>query len=241
VTSKLTLDLGVRWDYLPPYHEVLNRYSFLNPNLTNPVTGNKGALEFAGSSRGSGVACNCESPVSIYWKNWQPRFGIAYAINDKTVVSAGYATVHSHAGGTGGAGGTYNGTGQLGFTSSPNYPDNAAGANAGPAFYLNNSAYFTSLGIDNANFGGPGYTVPPITTPGAMSQTLNVGNTVSSSTDKFVTATSAPGYADPYISGRAPQFNLWNLTVSLLQCSSLHVWRCGQGSAVRRSAQSRRL
>ncbi|MGC2299645.1 MAG: TonB-dependent receptor, partial [Acidobacteriaceae bacterium] len=213
VTSKLTLDLGVRWDYLPPYHEVLNRYSFLNPNLTNPVTGNKGALEFAGSSGGPGVACNCASPVSTYWKNWQPRFGVAYAINDKTVVSAGYATVYSHAGGTGGAGGTYNGTGQLGFTSSPNYPDNAAGANAGPAFYLNNSAYFASLGIDNANFGGPGYTVPPITAPGAMSQTLNVGNTVSSSTGKFVTASSAPGYADPYISGRAPQFNFWNLTV----------------------------
>jgi hypothetical protein len=35
--------------------------------------------------------------VSIYWKNWQPRFGIAYAINDKTVVSAGYATVYSRA------------------------------------------------------------------------------------------------------------------------------------------------
>ncbi|HEX4065748.1 MAG TPA: carboxypeptidase regulatory-like domain-containing protein [Acidobacteriaceae bacterium] len=212
VTSKLTLDLGVRWDYLPPYHEVLNRYSFLNPNITNPVTGNKGALQFAGNYGGSGVACNCESPVHTFWKDWQPRLGVAYAINDKTVISAGFATVYSHAGGTGGAGGTYNGTGQLGFTSSPSYPDNAAGASAGPAFYLNNSAYFTSLGIANANFGGPGYTVPPITAPGAVSQTLNVGNTVNGS-GKFVTASSAPGYADPYLSDRAPQFNFWNLSV----------------------------
>jgi hypothetical protein len=213
VTSKLTLDLGVRWDYLPPYQEALNRYSFLNPSITNPVTGNKGALQFAGSYGGAGVACNCSSPVQTYWKNWQPRVGVAYAINDKTVVSAGFATVYSHAGGTGGAGGTYNGTGQLGFTSSPSFPDNSAGPNAAPAFYLNNSAYFTSLGIDNTNFGGPGYSVPPIAAPGAISQTLNVGNTVNSSTGKFVTASSAPGFADPYISGRAPQFNFWNLTV----------------------------
>jgi len=212
VNDKLTVNIGIRWDYLPPYHEVLNRYSFLNPNITNPVTGNNGALQFAASWGGSGVSCNCKTPVNTYWKNWQPRFGINYAINDKTVISAGFATVYSHAGGTGGAGGAYNGTGQLGFTSSPNFADNAAGANAGPAFYLNNSTGFQSLGLANSNFGGPGYTVPPITAPGAVSQTLNVGNTVSSA-GKFVTASSSPGFADSYISGRAPQFNFWNFAV----------------------------
>jgi hypothetical protein len=212
VTDRLTLNLGVRWDYLPPYHEALNRYSFLNPNIANPLTGNNGALQFAGSWGGSGVACDCSSPVHTYWKNWQPRVGIDYALSDKTVISAGYATVYSHAGGTGGAGGTYNGTGQLGFTSSPSFPANAAGSKAGPAFYLNNSTGFESLAIANSNFGGPGYTVPAITAPGAISQTLNVGNTVSSA-GKFVTAGSAPGYADPYLSGRAPQFNFWNFQV----------------------------
>jgi hypothetical protein len=212
LTSKLTLDLGLRWDYLPPYHEVLDRYSFLNPNITNPVTGNKGALQFAGSWGGSGVSCNCVSPVHTYWKNWQPRVGIAYSLNDKTVISAGFATVYSHAGGTGGAGGTYSGTGQLGFTSSPSFPDNAAGPDAGPSFYLNNSDAFKAMGIDNTTFGGPGYSVPAITAPGSVSQTLNVGNTVGSNA-KFVTAGGAPGYPDPYLSGRAPQFNFWNLTV----------------------------
>ncbi|HEX4038022.1 MAG TPA: carboxypeptidase regulatory-like domain-containing protein [Acidobacteriaceae bacterium] len=228
VTSKLTLDLGVRWDYLPPYHEVLNRYSFLNPNLTNPVTGNKGALQFAGNYGGSGVSCDCESPVHTYWKNWQPRFGIAYAMNDKTVISAGFATVYSHAGGTGGAGGTYSGSGQLGFTSSPSYPDNGAGVNAGPAFYLNNSADFQTLGLANTNFGGPGYTVPPITAPGAVSQTLNVGNTVNGG--KFVTASSSPGYIDPYLSDRAPQFNFWNLSVQRAITNSITLMAAYAGS-----------
>lgn len=49
ITPKLTLNLGLRWDYIPSYNEVLNRFSYLNPNSTNPVTGNNGALEFAGT------------------------------------------------------------------------------------------------------------------------------------------------------------------------------------------------
>ncbi|HEY2014000.1 MAG TPA: carboxypeptidase regulatory-like domain-containing protein, partial [Bryobacteraceae bacterium] len=55
VTPKLTLNLGLRWDYIPSYEEVLNRFSFLNPNITNPVTGTPGALEFAGNYGGAGV------------------------------------------------------------------------------------------------------------------------------------------------------------------------------------------
>ncbi len=38
ITPKLTIDYGLRWDYLPPFHEVKDRWTFLNPNLTNPLT-----------------------------------------------------------------------------------------------------------------------------------------------------------------------------------------------------------
>ncbi len=145
-------------------------------------------------------------------KNWGPRVGVAYSADDKTVFRAAFAMVYSHGGGTGGAGGAYNGPSQLGFTSSPAYIDGAAGTGAGPAFYLNTSSAFTALGLANANFGGPGYTVPAIVPPGAISQTLNVGNTVSSS-GGFITASGAPGYADPYFSGRAPEFNFWNVGI----------------------------
>ena len=54
VTPNLTLNLGLRWDYLPTYTEVQDRWSFLNPNITNPVTGNPGALQFAGNHGGPG-------------------------------------------------------------------------------------------------------------------------------------------------------------------------------------------
>lgn len=212
ITSKLTLNLGLRWDYIPTYNEVENRFSYLNPNLTDPVTGSNGALEFAGSNGGPGVSCNCSSPASNYMKNWGPRVGFAYALNSKTDIRGAYSTVYSHAGGTGGAGGAYAGPSQLGFTSSPSYADSGAGASAGPAFYLNTSTNFSAMGLANNNFGGPGYTVPAITAPGSISQTLNVGNYVNSS-GAFVQAGGAPGFPDPYLSGRAPEFNFWNFGV----------------------------
>ena len=212
VNSKLTVNLGLRWDYIPTYTEVQDRYSFLNPNIQNPLTGNLGALEFAGNHGGSTVSCGCKTPVSNYFKNWGPRVGFAYSINDKTVVRGAFAMVYSHGGGTGGAGGAGTGPSQQGFTSSPSFPDFAAGPAAGPAFYLNTSTGFSALGLANANFGGPGYSVPAIAPPGPASQTLNVGNTVNSS-GSFITAGSGPAYADFYLSGRSPEFNFWNLGI----------------------------
>jgi outer membrane receptor for monomeric catechols len=32
LTPKMTVNLGLRWDYYPPDREVLNRSSFLNPH-----------------------------------------------------------------------------------------------------------------------------------------------------------------------------------------------------------------
>lgn len=212
VTNKLTLNLGIRWDYLPTYQEAIGRFSYLNADLVNPVTGNKGTLEFAGNWGGSSVSCGCASPVSNYLGNFGPRIGLEYAATSRTVVRGSFATVYSHGGGTGGAGGSGTGPSQAGFTSSTNLNAGAAGAAAGPAFYLNNSSGFAALGLSNANFGGPGYSVPAIQPPGAISQTLNVGNTVNAA-GAFVAAGGAPGYPDPYLSARAPEFNFWNLGI----------------------------
>lgn len=210
ITKNLTLDLGVRWDYLPPYHEVKNRWTFLNPNLTNPLTGTPGELQFAGNYGGAGVSCGCITPVQTWWKNWGPRVGLAYTINDKTVVRAGYALVFTQAGGVGGRGGAFNGTGQTGFNVSAIGPaEVTTGAAAGPSFYLNNSAYFTSIGLANTSLFGPGFAYPSAPTPSAAAQTLNTGFYVNPSTGKFVTASSV-SYADPYFSSRAPELSMYN-------------------------------
>jgi Carboxypeptidase regulatory-like domain/TonB dependent receptor len=209
VTSKLTLNLGLRWDYIPTYTEVLDRWSFLNPNLTNPVTGNPGVLQFAGNHGGAGVSCGCRTPVNNYYQNWGPRLGFAYSVTPTTVIRGGFGVMYSHGGGTGGAGGAGVGTGQTGFNSTASFTANSAGPSAGPAFYLNNNPGFASA---NANFGGPGYTLPAIAAPSASTQALGVGNTVNGS-GGFVKATTSIAYADPYFSGRAPEFSFFNFGI----------------------------
>lgn len=209
LTPKLTLDLGLRWDYLPPYHEGQNRWTFLNPNLTNPLTGTPGLLQFAGNWGGAGVSCGCKTPVNTYWKHFGPRVSFAYEQNPKTVLSAGYAMVFTQAGGVGGRGGAAGGTGQTGFNMSAIGPTEATtGAAAGPSFYLNNSSGFTTAGAANTNLYGPGYSYPAAPTPGVAAQELNTGFYLNSA-NKFVSASSV-SYADPYISGRAPELQFWN-------------------------------
>jgi hypothetical protein len=61
VSSRLTLNLGLRWDIWSPFTEVANRMSFFNPTLANPVAGGiPGALQFAGNGTDG---CNCRTPV----------------------------------------------------------------------------------------------------------------------------------------------------------------------------------
>ena len=176
LTQKLTLDLGIRWDYLPPYREVKDRWTFLNPNLTNSITGTPGMLQFAGSYGGAGASCNCRTPVQTYWKNWGPRVSLAYELNPKTVIRAGFAQVFSQGGGVGGRAGSYQGTGQTGFNTTAIGPTElTSGATAGPSFYLNNSTAFSSLGLANTSLFGAGFNYPSPPTPGATVQTLNTG------------------------------------------------------------------
>lgn len=216
ITPKLTLNLGLRWDYIPTYTEQQDRWSFLNPNIANPITGNLGALQFAGKYGGAGVSCNCRTPVNSYYKNFGPRLGFAYEADSKTVLRGGWGVLFSHAGGTGGAGGAATGTGQNGFSSTVSFTDSAAGPNAGPAFYLNNNTAFPAA---NANFGGPGYVLPGAAAINAISQTIGTGYYVCSGqpyapcngkSGTFSGTGTSIAYPDPYLAGRAPQFIFWN-------------------------------
>jgi hypothetical protein len=227
LTRKLTLDIGIRWDFLPPFHEVQNRWTFLNPALTNPLTGTPGLLQFAGNWGGTGVSCNCKTPVQTYMKNWGPRVALAYEINPKTVIRAGFAQVFSQAGGVGGRGGAANGTGSTGFNMTAIGPaEVTTGASAGPSFYLNNSAYFAAGGytggasLSNTSLFGPGYTYPAAPTPSVAAQELNTGFYVCPAsgigpggnhcTVGAMVSASSVAYADPYISGRAPTIEMFN-------------------------------
>ena len=211
ILPKLTLNLGMRWDYIPTYREAQDRWSFLNPTQTNPITGNLGDLQFAGN-RGAGFSCNCRTPNDTYYKNFGPRLGLEYAVDDKTVFRGGWGILYSHAGGTGGAGGAATGTGQAGFTSAAAFTDSTSG----PAFYLNSNPAFSA---PNSNFGGPGFVLPPVAAITATSQTIGTGFYVCSG-QAFAPCNGATGtsagngvsiaYPDPYLSGRAPEFSFFN-------------------------------
>lgn len=199
LTPKITVDLGLRWDYLPPFHEVKDRWTFFNPKLTNPLTNTAGMLQFAGNYGGPGVSCNCRTPVQTYWGNWGPRIGFAYEMTPKTVIRSGFAVVFSQAGGVGGRGGNATGTGQTGFNMTATGPTEiGTGAAAGPSYWLNSN--------NNAIFNGNPY--PSAPTPGVAAQEIGTGFYLNSS-NKMVSASSV-NYADPYFSGRAPEIVLWN-------------------------------
>jgi hypothetical protein len=143
VNSKLSVNLGLRYDYLQPYHEVKDRISFINPTLTNPIVGIPGVVEYAGFPSSSTPAayapylCHCTTPVHPYNKNLQPRVGFAYAATPSTVISAGFGVQLTHSGGVGGGANATGGTGNSGeFQASTSYP--ATGSSAGlPSFFLN--------------------------------------------------------------------------------------------------------
>jgi hypothetical protein len=86
-SSKLTLNIGIRWDIASPIKEVSSRMSGLDPNLTNPATGNKGAFVVLGDGPGRNGQDNF---AKTYYRQFGPRFGFAYAASQKMVVRGGY-------------------------------------------------------------------------------------------------------------------------------------------------------
>ena len=84
VTRKLTINLGLRWEYNGPYSEANGQFASFNPNLRNRTTGNLGEVEFAKTD----ISGSSFSP-SVY-TNFLPRIGFAYAVLPKTVVRGGY-------------------------------------------------------------------------------------------------------------------------------------------------------
>lgn len=182
VSSKLTVNLGLRWDYFPSFTEVQNRFSFLNPTQTNPITGNPGALQFAGSGP---YGCNCSTPINNWYKNFGPRIGAAYSINSKTVLRGGYAISYTH--GTGILNATRLGTGQLGYTASPN-PKSSS--NSGIAAF-------------DLDQGFPAYQAPPFVNSSYGTGFSTLVNTSAASVS----------YGDPVIGARSPYAINWNVGV----------------------------
>jgi hypothetical protein len=194
VTSKLMINLGLRWDIYPPLQEAHNLFSFLNPTQTNPITGNLGTLNFAGNGNSS-TYCNCKSPVPTWYKNIGPRLGLAYSLDEKTVIRSSFGIAYTHGDDVGGTSAT--GPSQLGITPSATAP---TGNFSAPAFYWDNSP--CTAGVAN---GSPCGFTGAITTP-PISNTYVTGNTVA-----LGKASTGVAYYDSYLGSRAPEYINWSV------------------------------
>lgn len=88
VTRKLTLNLGMRWDYYSPFSEVANRWANFNVTTAKiDIAGRNGVDKYAG--------------VKPYYKNFGPRFGFAYQLLPHTVVRGGFGIFYNPAGNEG--------------------------------------------------------------------------------------------------------------------------------------------
>ncbi len=85
-TSKLTVNLGLRWDWQPGISERYGKESSVDLNATNAF-GGKGAIYFP---RANG---NGKRLWDTDWTNFQPRLGAAYRATDNTVVRGGVGVV----------------------------------------------------------------------------------------------------------------------------------------------------
>ncbi|HEX4576153.1 MAG TPA: TonB-dependent receptor, partial [Edaphobacter sp.] len=188
VTEKLTLDLGLRYDFFPSLREVHDNMSFFNPNLANPVTGINGALQFTGTGANT---CNCRTPVNNYYQNLGPRLGLAYQVDPKTVIRASYGVMYTHGNGVGGGSGYASQTGNtLGFAASPSFSANAQ-LLGGLNWTGNNSAF-------------------PAYTQGAGRASGPAFGTGFTTTSGYTATPSSVSYYDRYLGGRAPQYINWS-------------------------------
>jgi carboxypeptidase family protein len=87
ITSKLNLNIGLRWDANLPPTGLGDRWTDFSPTTMNPV-GVPGAVLFAGNCTG----CVGSRTLANFWnKGYGAHVGLAYSWDSKTVIRASYA------------------------------------------------------------------------------------------------------------------------------------------------------
>jgi hypothetical protein len=181
MNRKLTFTYGLRWDLQNAWREIWNRIGAFSPTTPNPSAGGlPGAVIYAGDGAGR---CNCQF-TSAYPYAIQPRLGVAYQIDSKTVFRAGWGLT-------------------AGTTANSNYISNTSILGGG-------SIGFNSITFVAPGFGLPAATFAaglPYTQAQMYPATLSPGIV------PFAGQLNSPPYwLDPN-GGRPPRVNQWNIGV----------------------------
>lgn len=144
VTRKLTLDYGLRYDYSTYLKEQHGRMANFAADLANPTAGgHPGAVQYE-------ATCNCNF-ANNYKLGFGPRVGVAYQLNSKSVLRAGFGVV-------------YTGTSQYNLAGGAISASNPFGPNSDPGrevMTLGTGLPLTNAQIAWPNFSPGYYPVPP--------------------------------------------------------------------------------
>jgi len=232
VTPKITLVVGLRYDYLQPWHEAKNRFAYVQPDVTNPVTGNKGVIYYGGYGAGpnanySPYVCQCSTPIHPYNKNFEPQIAIAYSPTRNMAIRANFGMITTHAGGTGGHANATSGPGNNSEYAFTNVWQGANSTSA-PAFFLNpgiqgspqNSLFPPGTPSGQSDYAsipawiGASDIVNPLSTTGNYQLTAaNIGNCPISNQVNGGCNPTTQNFVDLYYGGRGPQFVNYNLGI----------------------------
>jgi hypothetical protein len=92
ISSRLTANIGLRYQWDPGVTERYDQFSMFDPNLPNPAaSGYPGALRFLGTGPGRDGTRNLFNTAH----GWAPRAGLAYQLTPKTVIRAGAAIFYA--------------------------------------------------------------------------------------------------------------------------------------------------
>ena len=203
VNSKLTVNLGVRWDIFPSIHVQQSLFSWLYPTGVNFNCGCFGTLAFAGGSSADGFHTGVQNPSPIWYKNIAPRIGMAFQADPKTVFRASYGVNFARGDWTSGSqSGSPATTGLAPAASATTVPSNQ------PQFYWDGTQCTGGVAQDGfTTCGWTGSIASPASTLPAGA-TLAAFGATETATLKAVNAQS-PVYFDPYLGSRTPEYINW--------------------------------
>jgi hypothetical protein len=131
VGQRLTLNLGIRYEFETPRTERYDRVNVFNPTIASPLAGPAGLPNLVGGLQFAGVEGRSRRQFPIDKNNIAPRFGFAYQALRNTVIRGGYGIFYAPS--YRAAGGT---VGNFGYRSDTPYVGSIDGIR--PTNYLRN-------------------------------------------------------------------------------------------------------